>query len=463
MNYYSLSSLMLEYFFKKFRCSKLIIMTYKFEKNIGNGGFARVDIVTDSSSTRFAQKTYEPLPKLIQAVGDEHLKRRFIREVKYQKTIIHPNVVEILDDFLGENPPRFIMPLAECTLRDELNIDPTLGKNLHTALFDILAGLEFLHSKGFVHRDLKPANVLRFNDQGTFRYAISDFGLMCAPNSESSTLTGTNANGGTENYAAPELIGNFRRATSSVDIYAFGAILHDIFGNSAQRVPYTELTVSGDLGKIVEKCTKRLPIRRYKSVSLLRDELYQVLNTADVTFTSPNEEGVVNTLRANNSLSDDQWDQVFIQIDRNVSDKVGVDNIVAAISLEHIDSLEASSPDLLAAMGVYFVESIMGNSYDFDYCDVLASKAERLYQGADLGLKSQIAIALLYMGTSHNRWYVERKAANMMNNDISNELAERIKIELDVQSIPFKRQVEHLCRSIGINITFLHPKLQELI
>ncbi|MFH4718079.1 serine/threonine-protein kinase [Vibrio alginolyticus] len=438
-------------------------MSYQYHSFKGQGGFARVDIVTDGSGNQFAQKTYAPLPQLLQAVGDEHLKRRFIREVSYQKTVKHPNVVEILDDYLLENPPRFIMPLAECTLKDELATDPTLGANLHKALFDILAGLEFLHSRGFVHRDLKPANVLRFNDQGVYRYAISDFGLMSATNSESSTLTGTNANGGTENYAAPELIGNFRRATASADIYAFGAILHDIFGNPAQRVPYTELTVTGELGRIVEKCTKRLPIRRYQNVSVLRDELYQVLNTTEVSFTSSNEEGIVNLLRAKSTLSDDEWDSVFIQIDRNLTASVGIDNIVAALSLEHINSLESSSPDLFAAMGGYFVESIMGNTYNFDYCDVLASKAERFYEGADLGLKSQVAIALLYLGTSHNRWYVERKAANMMDTSISMELAERMKVEVEVQGVRFSAQIAHLCRSIGLADSFLHPKLRELL
>ncbi|HIF9255926.1 TPA: serine/threonine-protein kinase [Photobacterium damselae] len=438
-------------------------MTYQFHCFKGQGGFARVDIVTDSSGIQYAQKTYAPMQQLLDAVGDEHLKRRFIREVSYQKTVSHPNVVAILDDFLLENPPRFIMPLAECTLKDELSTDPTLGANLHKALFDILAGLEFLHSRGFVHRDLKPANVLRFNDSGVYRYAISDFGLMSATNSESSTLTGTNANGGTENYAAPELIGGFRRATSSADIYAFGAILHDIFGNPSQRVPYTELTVAGDLGRIVEKCTKRLAIRRYQNVSTLRDELYQVLNTAEVSFTSSNEEGVVTLLRSKAELSDDEWDSVFIQIDRNLTDNVGIDNIIAAISLEHIDALAVSSPDLFAAMGGYFVESIMGNTFNFDYCDVLASKAERFYGEADLGLKSQIAIALLYLGTSHNRWYVERKAANMMDINISVEQAERIKVELQVQSIPFNAQISHLCGSIGLVQSFLHPKLRELL
>lgn len=435
-------------------------MAYTFHSFKGQGGFARVDIVSSDSGQLFAKKTYQPQPQLISAVGDDHLKRRFIREVSYQKSVDHPNIVRVIEDSLNEETPSFIMPLAECTLKDELQVNPTLGTNLHTALFDILSGLEFLHSKGFIHRDLKPANVLRFNIGGAYRYVISDFGLMSASNSDSSTLTGTNANGGTENYAAPELIGNFKRATASADIYAFGAILHDIFSNTAQRVPYTELSVSGSLGPIVEKCTKKLPIRRYKNVSELRDELYQVLNNAEVSFTSTSEEVVVNILRGKNDLTDEEWDNVFIQIDLNLNSNLGITNIITAISLAHIKALAQTAPDLFSALGEYFSDCIQNSQFDFDYCDVLASKSELFFLHGDLGLKAKIAISTLALGVRHNRWYVERKASAMLNKSISIDLAERIKIEIEVRDISFAEQVQHLSASIGLSSDFLHPVLR---
>lgn len=439
-------------------------MSYSFVSEKGQGGFARVDVVRNDLGLLFAQKTYSPLPQLVHAVGDEHLKRRFIREVTYQSQICHPNVVPILEHFLYENPPRFIMPLADCTLKDMLDADRTLGSELRPALFGILAGLEFIHSKGYIHRDLKPANVLRYKTQsGEPCYAISDFGLISVTNSDSSTLTGTNANGGTENYAAPELIGDFRAATFSADIYAFGAILHDIFGNAAQRIPYTELSLPGAIGDIVSKCTKRLPIRRYGSVSLLRDALYQVLNTEQVKFHSSGEENIVNLLNSKIELESDEWDLVFIQLGRNVSNGENNINIFSALSLEHIEFLEQNSPELLAAMGNYFVESIFGQSFNFDYCDVLATKAEGFYTYADLGLKANIALALLYLGTSHNRWYVERKAVYMINSNISTDLAERIRVEIDVQRIDFTSQIKHLYYSIGFQSSSLHPVLQALL
>ncbi|MFL1523691.1 serine/threonine protein kinase [Pseudomonas sp. O230] len=438
-------------------------MSYFFKSEKGRGGFARVDIVTNEHGQMFAQKMYDPHPHLIAAVGDAHLKQRFIREVRYQSSINHPNVVRIIEHFLDQDPLAFIMPVADCTLKEELEFDPTLGENLHTALFDILAGLEHIHSLDIVHRDLKPANILRFTAlDGKPFYAISDFGLMSATNSQSSTLTGTNANGGTENYAAPELIGSFRKATPSADIYAFGAILHDIFGNSAQRIPYTELTLPGEIGKIIEKCTKRVTFRRYANVSVLRDELYQVLNTQPVSFNSSGEESIVEMLRTGKPLGDDEWDSVFLQIERNIAKNQSVENILKALSIDHIQYLNANAPDLFVAMGSFFSEHICGHSFDFEYCDVLASKAECFYNGAGLALKASITIALLDLGTSHNRWYVERKAAFMLGTAMPPALAERIKIEIDVQQIDFKRKIAQMEKSISFNKASLHPILLPL-
>ena len=92
--------------------------------------------------------------------------------------------------------------------------------------------------------------------------------------------------GGTPAYQAPECAINFKRATIRSDIYSFGAILHDIFATNSKRLPHDELTVPGDVGPIVEKCTKRLPLRRYKNVEELRESLFKALSKFEFTFQS---------------------------------------------------------------------------------------------------------------------------------------------------------------------------------
>ena len=439
-------------------------MNYHEIEEKGQGGFAKVFIVEGEDGKRYAKKVFAPQTYLVDAVGEEHLKKRFIREVKYQSTIKHNNVVEIVEHALNNDPPEFIMPLAECTLSDQIQDDPTLGGSPKKPLFDILAGLEAVHDKGFVHRDLKPANILKFIPlSDTETYAISDFGLMMASQSNSSTLTGTNAGGGTENYSAPELIRGLRHATPAADIYSFGAILHDIFGGGTTRIPYTELSLPGEIGEIVAKCTKQLTIRRYKTVAALREDLYKVLDDEEITFTSSKEEAIVTFLGSETTITDEQWDSIFILIQDNLDEGLTNKNIFSAITEDHISSLLNHAPDLFTALGHYFSEYIQNGEFDFNYCDILASKAEIFFNDGDLGLQSEVAIALLLLGTSHNRWYVERKFVEMANNNISDALAERIKTEIEVLGIDFLAHICHVEVSINFDKENLHPVLLEMI
>ena len=440
------------------------MVQYRDIEEKGHGGFARVIIVEDGNGKRFAKKMFSPMQNVIAAVGEDHLKKRFKREVKYQSKVKHLNVVEILESELDQEPPYFIMPLAECTLQDELRLDSSLGGEYKKVLFDVLSGLECMHDLGYIHRDLKPANILKFqSDNNNHYYAIADFGLMSVSQSDSSTLTGSNAQGGTQNYAAPEQMRNFRAATHLADIYSFGALLHDIFGNGARRIPYTELSLPGPIGDIVKKCTKVVAARRYRSISALRDELYQVLDDTEVEFSSSDEEAMVKSLRDNDRLSDEQWDDIFLALEEQDEGLNGCRNIFYAISEQHIDQLRDETPELFNALGHYFSEFISKNSFDFDYCDILASKAEKFYETGELEIKAKIALALLELGTSHNRWYVERKFLRLAGVDISANLARRIISEIEVEDINFEMLISRMEASISVSRNELHPLLLEFI
>jgi serine/threonine protein kinase len=438
-------------------------MSYNEMYEKGHGGFARVIVVENENNEQFAKKLYSPMDNVLAAVGDEHLKKRFKREIKYQSRVKHRNVVEVLESYLDEEPPYFIMPLAECTLQEELRTDPTLAGNYKEVLFDVLAGLECMHELGYIHRDLKPANILKFNTGESSYYAISDFGLMAVTESDSSTLTGSNAQGGTQNYAPPELMRNFKAATHLADIYSFGAILHDVFGNGARRIPYTELTLPGAIGEVIQKCTKTNAARRYRSITALRDALYKVLDETEVEFSSTGEEESVVVLKASNAISDDQWDDIFLLFEEDDENVSNCRNIFANINDEHIEKLKNDTPELFVALGHYYARFINGNSFDFDYCDILASKAELFYEDGDLALKAKISLALLELGVSHNRWYVERKFLRLAGTDISDNLANRIISEIEVEGINFNFKIVQLEASVRASRNQLHPILLDFL
>lgn len=434
--------------------------SYTIIREIGRGGFGVVEEVSDDKTgQRFACKTLE-YPN---AASKADMKARFEREVKYQRTISHPNVVPILEANLDDDPPWFVMPLAEGSLLSDIRADRTLGGEPRKALFDMLAGLEEIHRVGYKHRDLSPGNVLKFrDDEGELYYAVSDFGLMSPQAGQTTTLTDTNAAGGTIPYRAPECAVDFKRATALADIYSVGAILHDVFGTPGTRVPHAELRANGDIGEVIAKCTKTNPRRRYKNVQELREALYEVLRSEDLNFESEEDQFYINILSENDELTDEQWDQLFSYLDRLAANNQSNKPILSAIRRPHVEGLLESAPELFHALGNDYARFAEDHGFDFDFCDVIASIAQIFYDNGEIDLKANVALALLELGASHNRWFVERKFIRMVGPDISQELADRIAVEVEVRGIPFQQKFGHVKHSIGATDESIHPTLASL-
>lgn len=437
-------------------------MTYKVIGELGKGGFGVVKLVEDEKGNRFALKELKP-PQGI-GISEAELKARFRREVRYQSAIDHPNIVKIVAFDLDANPPWFVMELAEGTLAQDLDADRSLGGDPRKALFDVLAGLEAMHLAGYKHRDLKPLNILRIrNSDGSIRYAISDFGLMSLEDGKTSTLTTSLAAGGTLPYRAPECAIDFKRATTQADIYSFGAMLHDIFGGGARRIPHSELNFPGPIGPVVEKCTKRNIRRRYQLVAELREALFAVLDPSVITFSSREEEEIVNLLQSKENLNDGEWDRVFDCFDDNAANGRPNNSIFRALTIAHLQNLAQTAPELFASLGSDFARFIESQNFDFDYCDVLANKAQVFYELGELDIKAQVVLAMLVLGVSHNRWYVEGKFLDFAGHSIPEELASRIVSEAEAAGVDLVRQIERLEGSITRDRTELHPVLQKYL
>ena len=113
------------------------------------------------------------------------------------------------------------------------------------------------------------------------------------------------------------------------------------------------------------------------------------------------------------------------------------------------------------SLGQGFACYAQNGGFDFDYCDVIASKANTFYKHGELDLQAFIAIAMLVLGTKHNRWYVERKFIQMAGTSISAVLANRIRVEVELNNINFCRLIRQLEHSISVGRHELHPALQE--
>jgi serine/threonine protein kinase len=99
----------------------------------------------------------------------------------------------------------------------------------------LIATLDFIHSKGVTHRDLKPENILMDEN---YNIKIADFGFA-APilgRDQSGTLK---TRLGTESYMAPEIHLRQPYEGASVDLFALGVILFIMF---TQHPPFSKAT-----------------------------------------------------------------------------------------------------------------------------------------------------------------------------------------------------------------------------
>lgn len=91
-------------------------------------------------------------------------------------------------------------------------------------MFQIIRGVDFLHSKKILHRDLKPANILIDNESLVVK--LADFGLSRLYSFPIRPLTKEVL---TLWYRAPELMLGFYNYSCDLDMWSVGCIFAEIF------------------------------------------------------------------------------------------------------------------------------------------------------------------------------------------------------------------------------------------
>jgi serine/threonine protein kinase len=322
----------------------------KVQEEIARGGFGRVDLVELPDGSRVARKTFDPFVRGISQDEVEKMRRRFVREVNIQRSLNSPSFTPVLDfDLTGDNP-WFCMPMADKSFAEEIAEARQSGSSLEDALADILNALEELHELGFVHRDLKPQNILRIDG----RWCLTDFGLVMPPSGTTTKITSYASNWGTAAYCAPEQAVEFRNASAAVDIYAYGCILHDIYG-AGPRIPYQKQTTDGQIGLIIEKCTEQNPGRRFRSVRALRGVLLSHLATPPDTSPSQTAQEWKAALE-----SADDWDQAkfeeFAQYVRRATRGDDVFVVFYDLSEDTIHTLRSKDADLWKTVALRYCQ-----------------------------------------------------------------------------------------------------------
>jgi serine/threonine-protein kinase len=209
---------------------------------LGRGGMSTVyKVIVPEIDLVAALKCFDPSPALVEKMGRDQLRRRFIAEAAVAAHIRHPNVLEVWRMEEADGRLFYLMPyychdlgalIGETYWADA----PTRILRPERAvryLAGVLEGMARLHEAGIVHRDLKPANVM-LTDQDTV--VIADFGLSRA-RGETFAAGAGDLVFGTRYYAAPEQVRDPDGVDGGADLYSAGVILYRMLTGRLPETP----------------------------------------------------------------------------------------------------------------------------------------------------------------------------------------------------------------------------------
>ncbi|MBI2377790.1 MAG: SUMF1/EgtB/PvdO family nonheme iron enzyme [Deltaproteobacteria bacterium] len=200
---------------------------YRLDGLLGEGGGGSVYLATRQDDGRaVALKVLAT-----RLAGDAEYVSRFFHEARIVREINHPNIVEILEFIVTENPRRvaYAMELVEGVPLSQLLVLRKLSmREAVTITMQLAHALETVHKLDVIHRDLKPENVLveGYDDPGkVLTVKILDFGVAKF-GSDVGHQTRTGAMLGTPRYMAPEQLFD-EPITPKADVYALGEIFYE--------------------------------------------------------------------------------------------------------------------------------------------------------------------------------------------------------------------------------------------
>ncbi|KAJ6599261.1 kinase-like domain-containing protein [Mycena vulgaris] len=187
---------------------------------LGEGGFARVYEVKDSSNKRFACKVVT-----LSSLKTKKAKTKLYAEIKIHRSLSHPNIVTFIDCFDGDDNVYMTLELCPSgSLMDLLRRRKRFTEpEARFFMVQLIGACHYMHGQSVIHRDLKLGNL--FLD-AHMNIKVGDFGLAAlieSPGERKKTICGT------PNYIAPEVLFDTASGHSfEVDTWSIGVILYTL-------------------------------------------------------------------------------------------------------------------------------------------------------------------------------------------------------------------------------------------
>jgi serine/threonine protein kinase len=261
---------------------------YEVIRRLGRGGMGTVYLARDPALDRLVA-----IKVLRDALLDDELLERFMREARAAANLRHENLITIYEVGQQDNQPFMAMEYVDGESLDKVIAakQPLTVAERLDYLEQICAGLYHAHCAAIVHRDVKPANIM-IDRRGLVR--ILDFGIARV---EGSAMTGDGAMIGTLPYMSWEQMAG-KPVDYRSDIFAVGAVAYELlsyqrafnrtFDNASafaeeEPVPLTQLcpAIPVALPPIVMRAMARQPESRFENLDEMRLALRQIRRSAD--------------------------------------------------------------------------------------------------------------------------------------------------------------------------------------
>ena len=219
---------------------------YEIKQTIGKGNFGKVLLgISKKTGKKVAIKIIDKL-KMNKFYNTEQIKR----EINVIQQMDHLNIIKIYKIENEFEKYKIIMEYCEKGELYEYIVNKRRLKEEESAYFyfQLINGLEFIHSKNIVHRDLKPENLLITKNK---ILKIIDFGL-CNYHDINQLLS---TPCGSPSYASPEMVSGHKYNGVMVDIWCTGIIL---FAMLSGYLPF-EGKDNIELFKKIIKCEIKYP------------------------------------------------------------------------------------------------------------------------------------------------------------------------------------------------------------
>lgn len=215
--------------------------SYRLVNLIRSGKSCQVwDVANDVKGERLALKLLS---------GEAARNREEVAYLKHEYQVAHafdhPNVIKVYS--FGRDRDRYylLMELFNAPNLKQLivqGVEP-LAPMATEYLRGAAAGLEYMHSQGWVHRDVKPDNFLVL-ENGEIK--LIDFALATRKKSGLAKLfSGRSKVQGTRSYMSPEQIRG-QALDYRADIYSFGCLAYELVGG---KPPFTGTSTNDLLNK----------------------------------------------------------------------------------------------------------------------------------------------------------------------------------------------------------------------